>query len=157
MIRQESKRLLFLVFAQVLRLCSRYDVGDDSMTFSDGLTLNRTQMHNCGFGPITKVVFDFAKRLIPLDMDETEIALLSALCIACSDHLDLQRPDLVERIQEPLLNALRLYSRKRRPKRPIIFPHLLMKIYELRKISLQGTPRSIYSFACFFLLVTSCH
>ena len=53
------------------------------MTFSDGLTLNRAQMHNCGFGPITHTVYEFARKLLPLKIDETEIALLSALCIVC--------------------------------------------------------------------------
>lgn len=125
----------------VLRLCSRYDVTEDSMTFSDGLTLNRAQMHNCGFGPITANVYDFAKRLLPLEIDETEIGLLSALCIVCPDHKDLEDADHVEKMQDPLLRALRLYSRKKRPNKPIIFPQLIMKIYDLRKISMRGSMR----------------
>nr|KAF6416946.1 retinoic acid receptor alpha [Molossus molossus] len=35
----------------ILRICTRYTPEQDTMTFSDGLTLNRTQMHNAGFGP----------------------------------------------------------------------------------------------------------
>ncbi|KAG7218458.1 hypothetical protein INR49_020365 [Caranx melampygus] len=42
------------------------------MTFSDGLTLNRTQMHNAGFGPLTDLVFAFAGQLLPLEMDDTQ-------------------------------------------------------------------------------------
>lgn len=51
------------------------------MTFSDGLTLTRTQIHNAGFGPLTDQVFTFAGQLLPLDMDETESGLLSAICL----------------------------------------------------------------------------
>lgn len=53
------------------------------MTFSDGLTLNRTQMHNAGFGPLTDLVFAFAGQLLPLEMDDTETGLLSAICLIC--------------------------------------------------------------------------
>ena len=51
------------------------------MTFSDGLTLTRTQVHNAGFGPLTDQVFTFAGQLLPLEMDETESGLLSAICL----------------------------------------------------------------------------
>lgn len=51
------------------------------MTFSDGLTLNRTQMHNAGFGPLTDLVFTFANQLLPIEMDDTETGLLSAICL----------------------------------------------------------------------------
>lgn len=53
------------------------------MTFSDGLTLNRTQMHNAGFGPLTDLVFTFAGQLLPLEMDDAETGLLSAICLIC--------------------------------------------------------------------------
>jgi len=57
------------------------------MTFSDGLTLNRTQMHNAGFGPLTDLVFTFANQLLPLEMDDTETGLLSAICLICGGTL----------------------------------------------------------------------
>ncbi|XP_017588868.1 PREDICTED: retinoic acid receptor gamma [Corvus brachyrhynchos] len=43
----------------MLRICTRYTPEQDTMTFSDGLTLTRTQMHNAGFGPLTDLVFAF--------------------------------------------------------------------------------------------------
>ncbi|KAI4790325.1 hypothetical protein KUCAC02_034699 [Chaenocephalus aceratus] len=56
----------------ILRICTRYTPDKDTMTFSDGLTLNRTQMHNAGFGPLTDLVFTFANQLLPLEMDDAE-------------------------------------------------------------------------------------
>lgn len=70
-------------FFQILRICTRYTPEQDTMTFSDGLTLNRTQMHNAGFGPLTDLVFTFANQLLPLEMDDTETGLLSAICLIC--------------------------------------------------------------------------
>ncbi|XP_036829251.1 retinoic acid receptor beta isoform X5 [Oncorhynchus mykiss] len=65
----------------ILRICTRYTPDQDTMTFSDGLTLTRTQIHNAGFGPLTDQVFTFAGQLLPLEMDDTESGLLSAICL----------------------------------------------------------------------------
>ncbi|XDV34362.1 hypothetical protein PO909_004526 [Leuciscus waleckii] len=101
------------------------------MTFSDGLTLNRTQMHNAGFGPLTDL------------MDDTETGLLSAICLISGDRQDLEEPSKVDKLQEPLLEALKIYVRKRRPSKPHMFPKTLMKITDLRSISAKGAERVI--------------
>lgn len=44
----------------------------------------------------------------------------------------------MEVLQEPLLEALKIYSRKRRPSMPLMFPKALMKITDLRSISAKG-------------------
>lgn len=80
----------FCVLPQILRICTRYTPEQDTMTFSDGLTLNRTQMHNAGFGPLTDLVFTFANQLLPLEMDDTETGLLSAICLICGGIVQCQ-------------------------------------------------------------------
>ncbi|KAF3816888.1 hypothetical protein GH733_014236 [Mirounga leonina] len=69
-----------------------------------------------------------------------QITLLKA---ACLDILDLEQPDRVDMLQEPLLEALKVYVRKRRPSRPHMFPKMLMKITDLRSISAKGAERVI--------------
>ncbi|XP_061872903.1 retinoic acid receptor alpha-like isoform X3 [Colius striatus] len=130
-------------YTTILRICTRYTPEQDTMTFSDGLTLNRTQMHNAGFGPLTDLVFAFANQLLPLEMDDAETGLLSAICLICGDRQDLEQPDKVDKLQEPLLEALKIYVRKRRPNRPHMFPKMLMKITDLRSISAKGAERVI--------------
>ncbi|XP_030632287.1 retinoic acid receptor gamma-B isoform X1 [Chanos chanos] len=127
----------------MLRICTRYTPEQDTMTFSDGLTLNRTQMHNAGFGPLTDLVFAFAGQLLPLEMDDTETGLLSAICLICGDRMDLEEPERVDRLQEPLLEALKIYARRRRPNKPHMFPRMLMKVTDLRGISTKGAERAI--------------
>ncbi|XP_034049838.1 retinoic acid receptor alpha-A isoform X1 [Thalassophryne amazonica] len=127
----------------ILRICTRYTPEQDTMTFSDGLTLNRTQMHNAGFGPLTDLVFAFANQLLPLEMDDAETGLLSAICLLCGDRQDLEEADKVDILQEPLLEALKIYVRKRRPHKPHMFPKMLMKITDLRSISAKGAERVI--------------
>uniref|UniRef100_A0A8C6SRE2 Retinoic acid receptor beta n=1 Tax=Neogobius melanostomus TaxID=47308 RepID=A0A8C6SRE2_9GOBI len=127
----------------ILRICTRYTPDQDTMTFSDGLTLTRTQIHNAGFGPLTDQVFTFAGQLLPLEMDETESGLLSAICLVSGDRQDLEEPLKVEVLQEPLLEALKIYSRRRRPSMPLMFPKALMKITDLRTISARGAERVV--------------
>ncbi|CAL8316656.1 unnamed protein product [Arctogadus glacialis] len=127
----------------ILRICTRYTPDQDTMTFSDGLTLNRTQMHNAGFGPLTDLVFSFASQLLPLEMDDAETGLLSAICLLCGDRQDLEQSDKVDVLQEPLLEALKIYVRRRRPDKPSMFPKMLMKITDLRSISVKGAERVI--------------
>ncbi|XP_033970797.1 retinoic acid receptor alpha-A-like isoform X6 [Trematomus bernacchii] len=127
----------------ILRICTRYTPDKDTMTFSDGLTLNRTQMHNAGFGPLTDLVFTFANQLLPLEMDDAETGLLSAICLLCGDRQDLEESDKVDVLQEPMLEALKMYVRRRRPDKPCMFPKILMKITDLRSISVKGAERVI--------------
>ncbi|MBW02684.1 Retinoic acid receptor beta, partial [Eschrichtius robustus] len=67
----------------------------------------------------------------------------SAGISASSDRQDLEQPDRVDMLQEPLLEALKVYVRKRRPSRPHMFPKMLMKITDLRSISAKGAERVI--------------
>uniref|UniRef100_A0A3Q3K828 Retinoic acid receptor gamma n=1 Tax=Monopterus albus TaxID=43700 RepID=A0A3Q3K828_MONAL len=132
----------------MLRICTRYTPEQDTMTFSDGLTLNRTQMHNAGFGPLTDLVFAFAGQLLPLEMDDTETGLLSAICLICGGKSVLREQLLlllikVDKLQEPLLEALKIYTRRRRPNKPHMFPRMLMKVTDLRGISTKGAERAI--------------
>lgn len=86
----------------MLRICTRYTPEQDTMTFSDGLTLNRTQMHNAGFGPLTDLVFAFAGQLLPLEMDDTETGLLSAICLICGGECNSARNGFFPRLPPAL-------------------------------------------------------
>lgn len=59
--------------------------------------------------------------------------------------MDLEEPQKVDKLQEPLLEALKIYARRRRPNKPHMFPRMLMKITDLRGISTKGQfDQSIY-------------
>jgi len=126
-----------------LRICSRYLPDQDTMTFSDGLTLTRVQMRMCGCGPMTDQMFAFAISLQPLKADSTEIGLLSAICLISSDRPDLEEPEKVEKLQLKLTEGLKYYMRKRRPENSRLFPKLMVKLADLRSISLKGASRVV--------------
>lgn len=58
--------------------------------------------------------------------------------ISFTDRMDLEEPQKVDKLQEPLLEALKIYARRRRPNKPHMFPRMLMKITDLRGISTKG-------------------
>ena len=55
-----------------------------------------------------------------------------------ADRQDLEQAEKVDVLQEPLLEALKIYVRRRRPHKPHMFPKMLMKITDLRSISAKG-------------------
>lgn len=60
------------------------------------------------------------------------------LFISPADRQDLEQAEKVDILQEPLLEALKIYVRRRRPHKPHMFPKMLMKITDLRSISAKG-------------------
>ncbi|KAK0149556.1 Retinoic acid receptor beta [Merluccius polli] len=94
---------------------------------------------------IIKVV-EFAKR-VPGFTGLTMADQITLLKTACLDILvnrqALEEPSKVEVLQEPLLEALKVYSRQRRPSMPLVFPKALMKIADLRCISAKGAERVV--------------
>lgn len=73
------------------------------------------------------------------------ISLSLTQSVSLSDRQDLEEPSKVDQLQEPLLEALKIYVRKRRPSKPHMFPKALMKITDLRSISAKGTDRDSYT------------
>lgn len=66
-----------------------------------------------------------------------------AFSLSCPDRQDLEESDKVDILQEPLLEALKIYVRNRRPHKPHMFPKMLMKITDLRSISAKGEEQGL--------------
>lgn len=66
------------------------------------------------------------------------LASLLFLFVWSTDRQDLEQAEKVDILQEPLLEALKIYVRRRRPHKPHMFPKMLMKITDLRSISAKG-------------------
>ena len=64
-------------------------------------------MHNAGFGPLTDLVFAFANQLLPLEMDDAETGLLSAICLLCGGMMTPLKPYLTFSL---LIDDLLLFS-----------------------------------------------
>ncbi|KAH9494969.1 hypothetical protein Btru_020722 [Bulinus truncatus] len=122
----------------ILRISIRYDLDTDTMQFSNGLSLTREQLKRGGFGPLTSTIFSFAASLKRMNCDETEYAMLSSICLISGDRSGLHDTERIEQMQEPLLEALKHYIRSRRPDQKHSFAKMLMKLTDLRSISVKG-------------------
>ncbi|XP_074651944.1 retinoic acid receptor gamma-like [Tubulanus polymorphus] len=121
----------------VLRLSSKYNETDDTMTFSSGLTLTRRQLEVGGFGSLTDSIFAFANSMKCMNIDETEYGLLAAICLISGDRSGLTETEKIERMQEPMLEAMKHYVRHKHSQ-PHIFAKMIMKLTDLRSISVKG-------------------
>ncbi|XP_077862492.1 retinoic acid receptor beta-like isoform X2 [Saccoglossus kowalevskii] len=128
----------------VLRISYRFNRDDGSVTFTSGLTLSNKQLKTGGFGTLMDTIGQFAQQISSLNLDDTELALLSAICLISGDRSGLEEPLKIEKMQEPLLEALRIYVRRRRPTEPHAFAKILMKITDLRSISVKGAERVLH-------------
>lgn len=77
-------------------------------------------------------------------MVKVSVSLLF-LCVWSTDRQDLEQAEKVDVLQEPLLEALKIYVRRRRPHKPHMFPKMLMKITDLRSISAKGLGHTPYT------------
>lgn len=107
------------------------------------------------------------KTMSPLSTDEIAVAMSCSfvehhLVVSCdnkrllthsfsgfvflsTDRQDLEQAEKVDVLQEPLLEALKIYVRRRRPHKPHMFPKMLMKITDLRSISAKGLCCRLFS------------
>nr|ALQ43970.1 retinoic acid receptor [Patella vulgata] len=128
----------------ILRLSYRYDPDLDSMVFSNKVCINRDQLEKGGFGALAATIFNFAASLKSMSTDETEFAVLSAVCLVSGDRSGLKETVKIEQMQEPLLEALKHYVRSRREDQPHVFAKMLMKLTDLRSISVKGAERVLH-------------
>jgi hypothetical protein len=54
------------------------------------------------------------------------------------DRSGLEDPTKIEQLQEPVLEALKHYVRTRRKDAPHVFAKMIMKLTDLRSISVKG-------------------
>lgn len=62
----------------------KYNMSDGTLTFSNGVSINQTEMERGGFGPLAQTIFKFSASLNQMNLDEQEFALLSVICLLSS-------------------------------------------------------------------------
>ncbi|XP_067935296.1 retinoic acid receptor alpha-A-like isoform X2 [Watersipora subatra] len=128
----------------ILRLSMRYQITSNTLTFSNGISVTQSEMERGGLGPLAHAIFKFSSDLQRMNLDEKELSLLSVVCLLASDRSGLERSSEVEKVQEPYLAALQHYIRQNRPNRPHIFAKLLIKLTDLRSISIKGADKVLH-------------
>ncbi|XP_049616843.1 peroxisome proliferator-activated receptor alpha a isoform X1 [Syngnathus scovelli] len=86
------------------------------------------------FGDMMEPKFQFAARFNSLELDDSDLALFVAAIICCGDRPGLVNATLVERLQEGIVQALRLHLQANHPDDAFLFPRLLQKLADLREL-----------------------
>ncbi|KAM9764837.1 oxysterols receptor LXR-alpha isoform 1-T2 [Menidia menidia] len=120
----------------LLETSRRYNPTIDSITFLKDFSYNKEDFAKAGLQfEFINPIFEFSKGMNDLHLDEAEYALLIAINIFSADRPNVQDHDLVERLQQPYVDALRSYIMIKRPNDHLMFPRMLMKLVSLRTLS----------------------
>jgi len=65
----------------MLRTARRYDPRTDTVVFGDGTPFTRDSLRFGGLQDYTEEMFEFAQKMAVLEVDNSEYALLTAVCI----------------------------------------------------------------------------
>ncbi|MGH0151253.1 UNVERIFIED_CONTAM: hypothetical protein FKN15_021071 [Acipenser sinensis] len=114
----------------------RYNPAMECITFLKDFSYNKEDFAKAGLQlEFINPIFEFSKGMNDLHLDEAEFALLIAINIFSADRPNVQDHDLVERLQQPYVDALHSYTRIKRPNDHLMFPRMLMKLVSLRTLS----------------------
>ncbi|XP_042616215.1 oxysterols receptor LXR-alpha-like [Cyprinus carpio] len=120
----------------LLETSRRYNPAIDSITFLKDFSYNKEDFAKAGLQfEFINPIFEFSKGMNDLHLDEAEYALLIAINIFSADRPNVQDHELVERLQQPYVDALHSYIRIKRPNDHLMFPRMLMKLVSLRTLS----------------------
>ncbi|XP_048886216.1 oxysterols receptor LXR-alpha-like isoform X2 [Brienomyrus brachyistius] len=136
--REDQIALLKTSTIEIMLLESsrRYDPTIESITFLKDFSYNKEDFAKAGLQfEFINPIFEFSKGMNDLHLDEAEYALLIAINIFSADRPNVQDHDLVERLQQPYVDALHSYIRIKRPNDQLMFPRMLMKLVSLRTLS----------------------
>nr|XP_040029648.1 peroxisome proliferator-activated receptor alpha-like isoform X2 [Gasterosteus aculeatus aculeatus] len=86
------------------------------------------------FSDMMEPKFQFATRFNSLELDDSDLALFVAAIICCGDRPGLVDVPQVERLQESIVQALRLHLLANHPDDSFLFPRLLQKLADLRQL-----------------------
>ncbi|XP_071822277.1 thyroid hormone receptor beta-like isoform X1 [Apostichopus japonicus] len=121
-----------------LRMAQRYEAEEQKLVLSTGVKVSREELKGSGLNDLVEPIFDFAAGLCKLDLTDTEMALLAAVLLI-ADRPGLHNSQSVETLQDVLLGAFQHYVNVTRPKTPVHWAKILMKITDLRTISGRHT------------------
>uniref|UniRef100_UPI00398EEBD0 oxysterols receptor LXR-alpha-like n=1 Tax=Pristiophorus japonicus TaxID=55135 RepID=UPI00398EEBD0 len=120
----------------LLETSRRYDPRIECITFLKDFNYNREDFVRAGLQfEFINPIFEFSKGMNELHLDDAEYALLIAINLFSADRPNVEDHELVERLQQPYVEALHSYTRIKRPNDHLMFPRMLMKLVCLRTLS----------------------
>ncbi|XP_013421724.1 ecdysone receptor [Lingula anatina] len=120
----------------MLRTARRYDLNTDTVVFGDGQPYTRDNLRFAGLKDFVDSMYNFCRTMGLLHVDNAEYALLTCICVF-SERTGLSEPQKIEKVQEMYVRALQNYMKAKYVKKNQNFAKLLMKLTELRTLSVE--------------------
>ncbi|ELU17326.1 hypothetical protein CAPTEDRAFT_93472, partial [Capitella teleta] len=121
------------------RMVRMFNSQDNTLTFGDGSLVARAELEAIYLPELVQAMFSFARSFATLRLNDTEIGLFSGVVLATADRTGLSDKKTVERIQDKLIEALKLQISRNHALEPNLFASILMKIPELRTLGAKHT------------------
>ncbi|XP_066940333.1 ecdysone-induced protein 78C-like isoform X3 [Macrobrachium rosenbergii] len=120
-----------LWLTQISRMVSSLD---NTLTFSDGSYVTRSHMEMMFDHDFVSTVFNFALTLNNLNLNDTELALFTAVVLLTADRPGITDGKIIEQQQDKIIEALRVQVGRNHASETHLFPNVVMKMPELRQI-----------------------
>lgn len=116
------------------RISRMFSLTDRTLVFADGSIIAQEHLEIIYSPDFVKAMFEYAHTFSQLSLNDTEIGLLTGIILATSDRAGLNDPQAVEKIQDRLIEALKLQMSRNHTLEPQLFANVLMKLPELRSL-----------------------
>ncbi|XP_035205960.1 ecdysone-induced protein 78C-like isoform X2 [Stegodyphus dumicola] len=107
---------------------------DSTITFCDGSYITRQQVELMFDYEFVLALFNFVTSLNSMELNDTEVALFSAIVLLTSERHGIYDHKAIDQLQEKIMEALKIQVSKNHPGELNTFPMLMMKLPELRSL-----------------------
>jgi len=138
---EDQMKLLQNAWSELLVIDQCYrqvETNTDSVVLVTGETVDLAKLRMYGLGDIIERITDVVKRMRELKVDRKEYMCLKYLLLLNPDIPGLQDDHMVRGYQEQIHAALLDYTMSNYPEVTEKFGQLLLRIPEIRQVSLQG-------------------
>ncbi|XP_052800237.1 ecdysone-induced protein 78C-like isoform X2 [Mya arenaria] len=118
----------------VTRMARMFNPEDFSLTFEDGSIIQKDELAVVYSPEFVSAMFDVAGNINGLNLNDTEIGLLSAVILSTPDRHDVKDQKAVEALWDRLIEALKLQLKRNHSTEENLFGTALVKLSELRTL-----------------------
>ncbi|CAH1787508.1 unnamed protein product [Owenia fusiformis] len=116
------------------RLARLVNPEKNTVTFGDGCVLPKEQLQIVYTPELVEVMFDFAQQFSQLQLNDTEIGLVTATILTTPERIGIRDTKAVEHIQDKVQEALKLQVSRNHLIEPNFFETVMSKLLELRAL-----------------------
>ncbi|XP_060566018.1 nuclear receptor subfamily 1 group D member 1-like, partial [Ruditapes philippinarum] len=118
----------------VTRMARMFSPDENCLTFEDGSMIQKEELSVVYTTEFVNAMFDVAGNINGLNLNDTEIGLLSAVILATPDRHGIRDMKAVENLWEKLIEALKLQLKRNHSTEENLFGTALVKLSELRTL-----------------------